>query len=1356
MANKVTIDVEARFVDHVSDGADTASESIKEMGDKATRTQKILDKLSKKKPIFDADTNKLLKKIREAEEKAKKLGKNKTTVVLKAMDKATNVIGKALNKAQSFGGKMFTAILKVKDSNAVTTLKKVTSMGKELAGKTWTTLVKIKDMATAPLAKLRNSLFSIKTLVATITAGLAAKQFIVNPIGLADQYSSAKIGFSTLLGDSAGQQMMNQIDEFAKATPFKTSGVISNVQKMMAYGWDVDRVIDDMETIGDAAAATGKGDEGLESIVYALSEIRSKGKLSTQELNQLAGAGIKAKQYLAQGLGYGTDDAGLKKLAEDLEDGAIGANQAIDLILQGMKEFDGMMDRTANETVEGLKSQIEDTFEINVFRRWGQGLQDGAKRAFGSIVSLLDEADGALEEFGDTIYEVGKNISNWLATKMENAIKRITEITGSYEFKNASLGEKLSMLWKGVIADPLKEWWEGGGQEKTAKTAGKIGAWIGETLTKGLLAIFGATDILNDGIGSDAGSSIAGSFLQGFLDNFDGQAITDAFVDAISNVWNALPTWAKVLIGGYAGGKAISGIGNVVGGAMNLFGAGRGLIGSTGNAIVGGSGLLGGLANIGYGVAGHGAGAYFGAGLSGGMAALGGAGGIVGAVSAGKGLYDLYGSYRAYKSGDNIEAKAKAASGGTALGGVAAGAAIGSLLGPIGALVGAGVGGIAGWIGGNKWADSIRSARYESEEMKEAIKDTEISAEELAQTFDKAVYNNMKSHFGDIKLSLSEIERLTDQIVWGDDMGSFDKYNAAVKNAEANLQSLKSATENTERWMWKASLGVKFNEDERESIKASFDEYISAAKSYVENKHYEFTAGASLLIDLKSKEGKDYIASGDALYTKLKEQLDDLGGKLSNKVEIALKDGVITLNEQKEITNLQQQIAEITSKLANAEQKAELELIKLKFGKGNLDLESFETFMATMQTTINERIQANDDAFVAQVSSLNLQLEEGIINQEEYDKKLQTLIDGYTGKVEKLKAEVMDVELEIIGDTYAEELGKNAKEKLEKALNEALKTGIDPIKWSDEELAKLLGVDSLGPETAEAIKRMLSGVVSQIEVMEVDGKIYMSWDVEPDSNTDKKVKDAVDKAVPDNTSANTNVSVLSTWSVQQFSPTQGTFGVETAYGPYATNTSISPAFQTLHTFSPTMSTFGIRSSYTYRPTLNISPKVGSVSMPAWQKSLSGGSGYRGGIFGGNYAQGGIVDGSTKFIRVNEESPEMVIPLSSQRRGRALKLWAQAGNIMGVPGFARGGMTDGSQDEGLRFNSYGSDHSGGGQSVHVEVGGVSVQINVNANNSANIVEAIKEQGEEIAETVAGILADALSAQFENTPTRGDVA
>lgn len=113
---------------------------------------------------------------------------------------------------------------------------------------------------------------------------------------------------------------------------------------------------------------------------------------------------------------------------------------------------------------------------------------------------------------------------------------------------------------------------------------------------------------------------------------------------------------------------------------------------------------------------------------------------------------------------------------------------------------------------------------------------------------------------------------------------------------------------------------------------------------------------------------------------------------------------------------------------------------------------------------------------------------------------------------------------------------------------------------------------------------------------------------------------------------------------------------------------------------------------------------------------------------------------------------MIIPLGSQRRERGLKLWEKAGQMLNVPGFARGGRTDGG-DEGLRYRGTGSVGDGGsGSNVEVNVGGVTVEIQMSGGDT-NIVEAIKAQGGEIAETVAGILADAFNAQFENTPVRG---
>ena len=55
------------------------------------------------------------------------------------------------------------------------------------------------------------------------------------------------------------------------------------------------------------------------------------------------------------------------------------------------------------------------------------------------------------------------------------------------------------------------------------------------------------------------------------------------------------------------------------------------------------------------------------------------------------------------------------------------------------------------------------------------------------------------------------------------------------------------------------------------------------------------------------------------MYSDLQSKIETLGGDLKAKVNVALEDGVITLDEQAEITNLQNQIA--TSRTRSARRK---------------------------------------------------------------------------------------------------------------------------------------------------------------------------------------------------------------------------------------------------------------------------------------------------------------------------------------------------------------------------------------------------------------------------------------------------
>lgn len=1309
-----TIDVVGRFVDNISGAAKPAQRTIEDLGKEAEETGKDLDRLGQKKPKpkVDPDTSNADRKLSATERLLKKLERSKVKMVIDAVDHASDKFRKIEEKAKS------------------------------IVGKTWQTVVKIKDLATTPLRAIHNALFNIKTLIGVITAGFAAQKLVAAPIALADQYSSAKIGFSTLLGDKRGQQMMNDLDKFAKETPFNTSEVIGQAQKMLAMGWDAEQILTDMKTIGDAAAATGKGEEGLSRIVLALSQIKSKGKLSTEELNQMAEAGISAKRYIAEGLGYGSGDEGLMKMTKDLEKGAIGAEAGIAAIIEGMKEYNGMMTKTANETMSGLASQIGDTFEINIFRRWGQGLQDGAKKGFGSVLELLDQSEAGLKRIGDILFDLGSQLSNWFANKMKGAVEMATALTETEEFKNAGLGGKIKILWDGIIADPIREWWQGGGQQKAAATMGKIGSWLGKTISDILIGALKGTDALNgeSKVGENAGSGIAESFVRGFLENFDGAAITDAFVGAVKNIWNALPGWAKLVLGGIGVSKATQGLSGLIGvgrtvagGVKGIGAAGASMIGTTGNALASGSGFLGMLSALGYRTKlGKGwqmkaltdeAMATKAMSMSGTSAALAGilpALGIVGGVAGGAaGISGLLDIRRGEKENNEALKNAGAWKLGGAAGGAALGAGIGSIIPGVGTLIGAGigagVGGAVGWWQSNK----IKKADLEKKNISE-LETMAESESELAQKAadeiirrNKLVAESMKQQFGTVSASLEEIQALAAAVTIGDKVKEMDAFAQATEEAKNRVLVLENAAEQLNKWNWKASIsaaaGHEMSKEQQQGYIDAVETYISSAQQAIEAKHYEVTAAVKMLMKPDEETGQAIIKQTDAFYSSMQEKLNGLDKELTDTVTLALKDGKIDPeSEAKVIADLQGQIAEITNKITKAQSEAEMETLKIKFSSGQLDPESFTKLQQELQTQVESATENYDAALTTSITSLKLQLDEGAITQENYDEQIKALTEGYNANVGEIKASAESLQLEIIGGAYEDILGEESKTKLNTALARSINEGMDPINWSLEDAQRFLGVETLDEQTATALGQMLSSMADKEEI----------------TAAAKAAGDSIPEKMKPSEAA------------------MGKLGTEIQTG---VNNEIQSKI-TEHTFSADV-------HIQANPIITGLPS--GVSMNGFTSEARGGIIYPAGSTIKSFGTGGMVGGAGRLIRVAEEgTPEMIIPLGSQRRGRGMKLWEKAGHMLGIPGFAGGGMI-GSQDEGLRFRGGDTMESGigGGQSVQVDVGGVTVEIHVDGGEPGNITESIREQAGEIAEMVSGILADAFISQFENTPARG---
>lgn len=753
MANKeIVIDVVSEYSDHASSG-------LQQTGKNAEKASREMDKLGKKraKPKLGLE-DKASPVLDKFGKKGDGIGKKTWTPKLGLKDTATAGIKKAMSAGMSFGRKTFSAVLKI-DDKVTSQIKKIPSV----------------------ISKIKNSIFSLKTLAGGVITGIATKKLIADPVSLADEFQTYQIGFETMLkSKKKATKFMDSAKKFASVTPFDTSAVVSNAQRMLAYGFSDKDIIPDLTKIGNASAALGAGEEGISRVSRALGQMKTNGRLNAEDMNQLTDVGINAWKYLADAEGKS-----IAQIREMSQKGEISGDKAVKTILNGLKEFDGMMDKTSNSTVSGLMSNIKDTFDINIVSKWGKGLQKGATKGLGEFADYLDKSDAKLKEAGTSLEKLGEYASTSVFKELEKAGDKIDDLISMPKFQNASIGGKISIAWDELIVNPFSKWWDSKGRPAIVKKITGIGKdiakaggnWFKESL-KDLLPggdKAGIEDYLAGFLGLSGGLKlfkggkslydlITGGSGGGGKTNPLGDSIGTINVSAaVVNVNGGIGNGNSTIPGTNPTGnkeiwlpesvkrkmqqtepKTPSGPTRTPGGLFGLGGSGVTLKNGETVAATGWKAFLG---NLGVKL-GSGAATAGGAAAVGGASLLGGALGLAGIGSAaGNFINAATTKNKATKKKENYR-------GGTKLGMVGGGAAAGALIGsavPVvgtlaGGFIGAGVGGFAALTKGNKAGDHIRKnmdkIKKESEKSAKSWNVTSKQVKEIQKGQEKYLGDN--------------------------------------------------------------------------------------------------------------------------------------------------------------------------------------------------------------------------------------------------------------------------------------------------------------------------------------------------------------------------------------------------------------------------------------------------------------------------------------------------------------------------------------------------------------------------------------------------------------------------------------
>lgn len=175
-------------------------------------------------------------------------------------------------------------------------------------------------------------------------------------VGLAKEAEVATRSFAVMLKDQEqAVALVEYLKSFAAETNFNFTSASDAARQLLAYGFKLGELDNLMRTIGDTAAAMGDS-EAFSKVARALGQIRTKGKLATQEILQLTEAGIPAYEILQEKLGLTKD-----QLA-DIGKAGIDADTAIKALTAGMQErFGGSMALMA-DTVDGYLNNIVESF----------------------------------------------------------------------------------------------------------------------------------------------------------------------------------------------------------------------------------------------------------------------------------------------------------------------------------------------------------------------------------------------------------------------------------------------------------------------------------------------------------------------------------------------------------------------------------------------------------------------------------------------------------------------------------------------------------------------------------------------------------------------------------------------------------------------------------------------------------------------------------------------------------------------------------------------------------------------------------------------------------------------------------
>lgn len=297
---------------------------------------------------------------------------------------------------------------------------------------------------------------------------------------------------------------------------------------------------------------------------------------------------------------------------------------------------------------------------------------------------------------------------------------------------------------------------------------------------------------------------------------------------------------------------------------------------------------------------------------------------------------------------------------------------------------------------------------------------------------DIQVEDSLSAHFGSVELDDSQIEDFASRVI---DAQWLVNINAAIghfENAEEFNQQAEEALATNDALEWKARVGIQLTEDEQ----SSYMQNIETFKENIEQALTEQTLAAKMTVnefDIKMADGSSLGSQIEKWAEQDLGEMQSLSAGLTNLVQTALEDGIIDVDEQAAIDQLQGKINNIMEGWQEAEAQAQMDVLTQKYGRlSGKDLTA-DTFtkvveeLGEQRETATAALETSEKKLYTTLNALNKADENGVqrISDEELVNYKQQAGYAVRNDQASMLGNSLEFEKNTLSDAYGEKLDSN-------------------------------------------------------------------------------------------------------------------------------------------------------------------------------------------------------------------------------------------------------------------------------------------------------------------------------------------